>query len=116
MRYMVTVSMREDVGAPPRELNEAMGREMGEALASGVMLDAGVLAPAARSTELRVAGGQLSVTDGPYAEAREVVGGYSIVQADSDEQAVTLARRVAEIHQEFWPGWQGSVEVRAISG
>lgn len=113
---MVMVKMREDVGAPPEALNEAMGQEIGEAFASGVMLDAGALAPTASSTELRVAVGRLSVTDGPYAEAREVVGGFSILQADSDEHAVALARRVAELHQEFWPGWEGSVEVRAIAG
>ncbi len=116
MRYMVTVKMREDVGAPPAALSEAMQREMEQAFASGVMLDAGGLAPPPQSTELRVAAGGLSVTDGPYAEAKEVVGGYAIVQADSQEQAVGLARRVTELHQQFWPGWEGSVEVRAIMG
>jgi hypothetical protein len=112
---MVMVKMREDVGAPPDALTEAMGREIGLAMQSGVMTDAGALLPTTRGVELRLSDGVLSATDGPFAEAREVVGGYSILRAESDEEAVRLAHRVAEIHQEFWPGWEGAVEVRAVS-
>ena len=115
MRFLVTVKMREDVGQPPPELAEAMGRGMGEMFASGVMLDAGGLFPTAVSTEIRVAQGEVFVTDGPYAEAKEVAGGFSILQAASPEEAVRLARRVAEMHREFWPGWEGAVEVRRIA-
>ena len=115
MRFLVTVKMREDVGPPPPELVEAMGRGIGEMFASGVMLDAGGLFPTAVSTEIRVAKGEVIVTDGPYAEAKEVAGGFSIVQVASPEEAVRLARRVAEIHHQFWPGWEGAVEVRRIA-
>ncbi len=115
MRFLVTVKMREDVGPPPPELAEAMGRGMQELFASGVMLDAGGLYPTAVSSEIRVAQGEVLVTDGPYAEAKEVAGGYSILQAASAEEAVRLARRVAEIHREFWPEWEGAVEVRQIA-
>lgn len=116
MRYMVFVKMAEDVGDAPAELHEVMGREMGEAFASGSMIDAGGLYPTAQSTEIRLTAGEITTTDGPYAEAKEVVGGYSIIEARSREEAVQGARRVAEIHQEFWPGWEGSVEVRRIAG
>jgi len=116
MRYMVFVKMAEDVGDAPAELHDAMGREMGEAFASGSMIDAGGLYPTAQSTEIRLTGGNITATDGPYAEAKEVVGGYSIIEAQSQEEAVQGARRVLELHQEFWPGWEGSVEVRRISG
>ena len=116
MRYMVFVKMSEDVGEPPPALVESMGREMGEAFANGSMVDAGGLYPPAQSTEIRLAGGAVTTTDGPYAEAKEVVGGYSIIEARSQEEAVAGARRVIELHQEFWPGWEGSVEVRRISG
>lgn len=116
MRYMVFVKMAEDVGEPPAELVEAMGREMGEAFASGLLVDAGGLYPTAQSTEIRLTAGNITVTDGPYTEAKEVVGGYSIVEARTDEEAVAGARRVAELHQKFWPGWEGSVEVRRIAG
>ena len=116
MRYLVFVKMREDVGDAPAALQEVMGREMGEAFASGSMIDAGGLSPTAQSTEMRLTAGAITTTDGPYAEAKEVVGGYSIIEARSHEEAVQGARRVLEIHQEFWPGWEGSVEVRRIAG
>jgi hypothetical protein len=116
MRYMVFVKMAEDVGEPPAELVETMGKEMGEAFASGWMVDAGGLYPTAQSTEIRVAAGGLTVTDGPYSEVKEVVGGYSIIEVRSQDEAVAAARRVAEIHREHWPAWEGSIEVRRIAG
>ena len=116
MRYLVFVKMREDVGDAPAELQEVMGREMAESFASGSMIDAGGLYPTAQSTEFRVSGGQLLTSDGPYAEAKEVVGGYAIIEARSPEEALAGGRRVAEIHVQHWPGWEGSVEIRRISG
>jgi hypothetical protein len=115
MRYLVFVKMAEDVGDAPPALQEAMGRAMSDAFAAGSMIDAGGLYPTAQSTEIRVANGAVSQTDGPYAEAKEVVGGYAILEARSQEEAVEGARRVAQIHVDFWPGWEGSVEVRRIS-
>ena len=115
MRYMVFVKMAEDVGDPPPALVEAMGREMGEAFAAGSMIDAGGLYPTAQSTEIQLRGGVATTTDGPYAEAKEVVGGYSIIEARSQAEAVEGARRVIELHQEHWPSWEGSVEVRQIA-
>ena len=116
MRYMVLVKMREDVGDAPAELQEVMGRELMEAFASGSMIDAGGLWPTAQSTEYRVTAGRLLTSDGPYAEAKEVVGGYSIIEARSHEEALAGAHRVAEIHVQHWPGWEGAVEVRRITG
>jgi hypothetical protein len=116
MRFMVFVKMAEDVGNAPRELQEVMGRELMQAFADGSIVDAGGLWPTAQSTEIRLTAGEVTVSDGPYAEAKEVVGGYSILEARSQEEAVAGARRVAEIHQQYWPGWEGSVEVRRISG
>lgn len=115
MRYMVFVKMAEDVGEPPAALVEAMGSEMGQAFAEGWMVDAGGLYPPAQSTEIRVAGGTITTSDGPYAEAKEVIGGYSVIDVRSHEEAVAAARRVAELHEEHWPGWEGSMEVRRIA-
>ena len=116
MRYMVFVKMAEDVGDAPPALVEAMGREMAQSFADGSMVDAGGLYPTAQSTEIRLSAGHVTTTDGPFAEAKEVVGGYAIVDARSEEEAVAGARRVIELHQEHWPSWEGSVEVRRISG
>jgi hypothetical protein len=114
MRYMVFVKMADDVGPAPQALFEVMGREMGALFASGVMVDAGGLGPGAAATEVRLKQGRVSVTDGPFTEAKEVVGGYSIVDVGSREEAVAMARRVIEIHRDYWPGWEGSAEVRRL--
>ena len=115
MRYMSTVKMAEDVGVPPSALVEAMGAEMGEAFAKGWIVDAGGLYPLSQSTEFRLSSGSITNTDGPFAEAKEVAGGYAVIQTDSEEQARALARRVVEIHLEHWPGGEGSVELRRIA-
>lgn len=116
MRYMVLLKMQEDVGEAPAELQAVMGRELGEAFAAGSIVDAGGLWPTWQSVEMRLAEGTITTSDGPYAEAKEVVGGYSILEARSQEEAVQGARRVLQIHRDYWPGWEGSVEVRRISG
>jgi hypothetical protein len=116
MRYMVLVKMAEDVGDAPAALQEVMGREMGEMFASGRMVDAGGLGTVAQSTEVRLTAGAVTTTDGPYTEAKEVVGGYAVLDVATEEEAVAATRRVIEIHQEFWPGWEGSAELRRISG
>jgi hypothetical protein len=58
----------------------------------------------------------VTTVDGPYAEAKEVVGGFSILEVASHADAVANARRVIELHQQHWPGWRGAVEVRRIAG
>jgi hypothetical protein len=116
MRYMVFVKMREDVGEAPKALRETMDAAMGELFAAGSMIDAGGLGDASKATEIRLSGGAVTVTNGPWTEATEVAGGYAILEARSREEAVEGARRVIEIHKEHWPGWEGSVEVRPISG
>ena len=114
MRYMVFVKMREDVGEAPEALGAVMRAEMTELFSSGAMVDAGGLAPSPQSTQIELRRGDVIVTNGPWAEAKEVAGGYSILEARSHEDAVEAARRLVEIHKEHWPGWEGAVEVRPI--
>jgi hypothetical protein len=116
MRYMVMVKMREDVGTAPTALVDAMGEAMQKAFANGMMIDAGGLYPTGQSTEVTLRSGSLEVTDGPFAEAREVVGGYAIIEVRSHDEAVENARRMIDLHKQHWPGWEGSAEVRRISG
>ena len=116
MRYMVFVKMAQDVGEPPPALFEAMDAEMGQAFADGSMILAGGLGGGEQIVELRLAEGAITTTDGPYAEAKEIVGGFSIVEARTQDEAVEGARRVLELHQQHWPGWNGAVEIRPIWG
>jgi hypothetical protein len=114
MRYMVMLSMRSDVGPPPSAVMEAMDGAMGEAFASGLMIDAGGLMPMSDSTQLTIRSGALARVDGPFAEAKEVVGGYAVLDVRSHEEAVEGARRMMQVHLDHWPGWEGTAEVRRI--
>ena len=116
MRYMVLVNMREDVGEPAPALVKAMDETMREGFASGVLVDAGGLWSTDASTEYVVRGGQVTTTDGPFAEAKEVVGGYAIIEVRDDDEAREQGRLMASLHQEHWPEWEGSVHVRRIAG
>ena len=115
MRYMVMLSMRSDVGPPPPELMAAMDAAMGEAFGSGLMIDAGGLMDDQQTT-FTLRAGALARTDGPYAEAKEVVGGYAVLDVRSHEEAVEGARRMMQVHLDHWPGWEGSADVRRIAG
>jgi hypothetical protein len=114
MRYLVMLSMRSDVGAPPPELMTAMDVAMGEAFASGLMIDAGGLM-GDQTTTFTLRSGALSRVDGPFAEAKEVVGGYAVLDVRSHEEAVEGARRMMQVHLDHWPGWEGAADVRRIS-
>ena len=116
MRYLMFVKMREDVDEAPEALGAAVRAEMNDLFASGAMVDAGGLAPSPHSSQVELRGGDVIVTNGPWAEAKEVAGGYAILEARSHEAAIEAARRLVEIHKEHWPGWEGAVEVRPIRG
>jgi len=115
MRYMVLLTMDENGGPPPPALVQAMNEAMGQAFASGVMVEAGGLGPTAQSARITLRGGSVLVTDGPFTEAKEVVGGYAVIEVRSYDEAVEQARRMIVIHQQFWPGWEGGAEVRPLS-
>ena len=116
MRFMNFVSCPEDCGDPPQAFTDAMNRAAEEAARGGTLLDSGGLAPVARSTRVRLSGGRVSVVDGPFAEGKEVVGGYGVVEAASREEAVEGAVWLMNMHLQHWPGWEGEVEVRQILG
>ncbi|MGA8248977.1 MAG: YciI family protein [Nocardioides sp.] len=115
MRYLCFVKMEEAEADPPAALMEAMGGHAGQGFASGKLVDAGGLYGVADAIEYRVSGGRLSVTDGPYAEAEEVIGGWAIIKVDSEDEARTEGQQMADLHLEHWPTWEGAIELRRIS-
>jgi hypothetical protein len=93
-----------------------MGASVAELTASGRLVFGGGLLPsAAGGVSARLAGGEVIVTDGPFAEATEVIGGFAILQVDSREEALELTRQTLEMHRKYWPGWEGVCEVRQIA-
>jgi hypothetical protein len=63
-----------------------------------------------------VANGKVSVTDGPFTEAKELVGGYAIHEVRSKEEAIEAARRFMQLHADLWPGVEAVCDVRQIAG
>src|ERR1700677_4948651 len=114
MRFMMLVKHAENPGLPPKELMDAIARLSQEAAEAGTMLGSGGLAPTAQSTRVRVSNGQLTVIDGPFAETKEVVGGYAQFELKSKEEAIEGAVRFMELHKKHWPGWEGETEIRQI--
>ena len=117
MRYMMMVKATQDyeAGIPPSQaLMAGMGKFMGEMGKAGVLLAAGGLQPSSKGARVRYAGGKVMVTDGPFTETKELIGGYAIVQANSHAEAVELARRFVQVHIEAGIR-EVDVEIRPLS-
>ncbi|WP_454830420.1 YciI family protein [Pseudoxanthomonas wuyuanensis] len=103
MRFLSMIRLKENTGQVPSErLIADMGRLIAEMREAGVLLDTAGLKPTAEGARVRLRGGKLTVTDGPFAEAKEVVGGYAILQADSLQEAVALTQRFLQVHGVEW--------------
>jgi hypothetical protein len=110
---MSSESFRND---PPSEaMMQAVGELVGDAVKAGAIVDMGGLMPTAHGACVRLSGGKVRVIDGPFAEAREVAGGYAIFSLDSKEEAVEWARRLMELHILHMPGWEGECHIRQIA-
>ena len=116
MRFMMMVKSAENVAAPPQELMEAIARLSAQETKEGKLVASGGLAPTAMSSRVRLSAGRLAVLDGPFTEAKEVVGGYAVMEFNSREAAVESAVEFMELHKKHWPGWEGETEVRQILG
>jgi hypothetical protein len=114
MRFMMIVKHSEKQGPPPKQLMEEIGKLGEEATKAGTMLGNGGLGPTALGARVRLSGGKLTVTDGPFTEAKEVIGGYAQFQLKSKEEAIQSAVRFMELHKKHWPGWEGETEVRQM--
>ena len=120
MRYMMMVKADRDyeAGIPPSpELMREIGRLTEEMMRAGVIVEVGGLAPSSKGAKLRLRSGKVSVTDGPFAEAKELIGGYAILRAASKEEAIALGTRFLEAHaRALGPGYEGELEIRQLFG
>jgi hypothetical protein len=110
MRYMLLfrpVEKSEEDAPPCMELS-AMGDLIGELGAAGVVLSTEGLHPSERGARVRLAEGRVSVTDGPFTEAKELIAGYVMVDVDSRDDAIELAKRFLAVAGE------GQGEVREV--
>ena len=114
MRFMTLVKSTESSGPPPQALMDAIAKLGEESTKAGELVETGGLYSTAAGARVRLSGGKITVTDGPFSEAKEVVGGYAVFELKSKEEAIKQAVRFMEVHKEHWPGWEGETEVRQI--
>ena len=113
MKFMMMIKNPEHQRILPKELAEAIGR-ISAASSPAVVVASGALAPSTQGSRLRISAGKLSVTDGPFTETKEVVGGFGILEYSSKAEALEGARRYMELYQKYWPAWEGELELRQI--
>ena len=112
MRFMMIVKATPDSEAgvmPPEKLIAEMAKYHEELQKAGVLLDASGLQPSSKGWRVKYLGSKRSVVDGPFAETKELIAGYTMIQVKSREEAVEWARRFPNPAGE---GKEGEIEVR----
>ena len=114
MRFLSLIRIDENSGQVPSEqLMHDMGRLIEEMSRAGALIKTAGLRPTAEGVRVRLRNGTLSTVDGPFAETKEVVGGFAILEGASMEQAIELTERFLKIHGEEW---DIECEVRPLDG
>lgn len=114
MRFMILVkaSAQSEAGVMPEEnLIAAMADYHDQLAKAGVLLDASGLQPSAKGWRIRYSGGQRTVIDGPFAESKELVAGYTLIQVRSRQEALEWTRRFPAPHGD---GIEAEIEVRQL--
>jgi hypothetical protein len=114
MKYMMFIKHSEAHRSQPipEGLLEAMGEFVQNGFKSGVLKETSGLKATRDGSRVRLEGGKLRVTDGPFTEAKEVVGGFAIVDVKSKAEALDIATQFMELHRVHWPAFVGECEVR----
>lgn len=99
MRFLMYTIGDDSVPLPPPtpQLMAEMGKFMEEATKAGALLATGGLAPSSQGTTVRLSNDKFTVIDGPYSEAKELIGGWALIRAASKEEAIDWARRFLRI-------------------
>jgi hypothetical protein len=116
MKYLTFIRHPESYRQtpPPPALMEAMGKFVSQALQDGTLVDTGGLLPSKDGTRVRLSKGKIIVTDGPFTESKEVIGGYAILNVDSRAHALRIATEFMELHRKHWPEFEGESELRPM--
>jgi hypothetical protein len=116
MRYLTFIRHSESFRKtpPPRALMEAMGKFIEKSRSDGSLVDTGGLLPSKDGFLVRLEGGHITVTDGPFTESKEIIGGWAILEAPTKAEALRIARAFMQLHHEHWPEFEGESEVRPM--
>ena len=118
MKYLTFIRHSESYrqSPPPAALMEAMGKFVEQSLKDGTLVDAGGLLPSKDGARVRLSKGKITVTDGPFTESKEVIGGWAILQTASRSEAMRIATEFMELHRKYWPEFEGESELRPMFG
>src|SRR5258706_8570518 len=120
MRFMMMMKGDKDyeAGKPPKpELMAAVGKFTEEMMKAGVVLQGEGLKPSSAGARLSISNGKITVKDGPFAEAKEVIGGWAIAELPSKEAAIEPGRRFLELHRQvLGDSYEGEAEIPALYG
>src|SRR5262249_44925590 len=112
MRFMVIVKASKDSEAgkmPSEELLDAMAKFNEDMVKAGILLDAAGLQPSSKGARIRFSGNKRTVIDGPFAETKELIAGYWIIQVKSIAEAIEWMKRCPNPHEE-----DGEIEIRQL--
>jgi hypothetical protein len=115
MRFMFIIKSGS-TGGPTPALIEAMHAMAEREVKAGRMISDAGLMPRDSGAELRIRKRKLAVVDGPFAETKEVIGGYAVFELPDMAAAIASARDFMELHVTHLPDWEGTCEVRQVAG
>jgi len=113
MRYLILLKAPQTTTPPPPELMEGIMKLGEEATKSGALLDTAGLYPSAMGARVSLSGSELTVTDGPFAEAKEMIS-YALYDVRTKEEAVEWASRFLRLHRDLWSGWEGESDLLQV--
>lgn len=116
MKYLTFIRLNESYRKtpPPAALMEAMGKFVERSFKDGTVVDTGGLLPSKDGVRVRLADGKITVTDGPFSESKEVIGGWAMLDVPTKADAIRVATEFMELHRKHWPGFEGESEVRPV--
>ena len=114
MKYMMFIKHTEDYRGKqiPPALIAAMDEFIGGYAKQGKFIDGAGLKSSHKGKRVQLRGGKIRVVDGPFTETKELVGGYAIIDVESDQEALDLATKFMELHRIHWPDFDGESELR----
>ncbi len=122
MQFLMLIKIANDADyeagkPPPADLDAPMGELIGEWSKTGAFVSAAGLKPTSQGARLRLTGGErVSIADGPFSEAKEVIGGFFLLEAKDKAAAVEMTRRFVELHKTLGKDFVLECEVRQLDG
>ncbi len=116
MRFMYVITSSADPAPPPPAMIEAMHAMAVREIAAGRMLDDGGLMPLSMGARITNSRGKIAVIDGPFAETKEVIGGYAVFEVKDRAEGLELGKAFMQLHLDHMPDWEGTMEMREVAG